>query len=102
MIGRVVVEFDERPMTSDQRPGLSPKCTKSSITPPISDCDRAATLEELFREAAIGLFSLIVTNLDDVQPREQVKFELARREGQCDYLLFDWLNELLFTFDRED
>jgi SHS2 domain-containing protein len=60
---------------------------------------RAATLDELFHDGAMGLFSLIVTNLDEVEPREQVEFELPLREGEYDYLLFDWLNELLYTFD---
>jgi protein archease len=60
---------------------------------------RAATLEELFLEAAIGIFSLIVTNLDEVQPREKTEFELPLRDKQYDYLLFDWLSELLYTFD---
>lgn len=60
---------------------------------------KAATLEELFREAAEALFSLIVTNLQDVESRQRLSFGLALRDSQYDYLLFDWLNELLFTFD---
>jgi SHS2 domain-containing protein len=58
---------------------------------------RAPNPPELFAEAGRGLFSLIVTNLDDVRPAEQVAVEI---EGtQLDYLLFDWLNELLFLFE---
>jgi SHS2 domain-containing protein len=60
---------------------------------------RAATLDDLFGDAATGLFTLIVANLDDVQSREEVTFALAAGAGEYDYLLFDWLNELLFTFD---
>jgi SHS2 domain-containing protein len=60
---------------------------------------RAATLDDLFADAAAGLFTLIVTNLDEVQPRETVNFSLTGTAREYDYLLFDWLNELLFTFD---
>jgi SHS2 domain-containing protein len=60
---------------------------------------RAATLEDLFCEAAAGLFSLIVSNLEVVQPRQEIIIALPARDGETDYLLFDWLNELLFIFD---
>jgi SHS2 domain-containing protein len=57
---------------------------------------RAADLETLFADAARGLFSMIV-NLDQVQPVEQVSFEI---EGKVsDLLLFDWLSELLYTYE---
>jgi SHS2 domain-containing protein len=61
---------------------------------------KAATLEELFCEAATGLFGLIVANLADVRMSEEVAFDLED-SGDRDYLLFDWLNELLFTFDSQ-
>lgn len=58
---------------------------------------RAATLNELFAEAAVGLFSVIVANLDAVRPVQEITFQI---EGsQLDDLLFDWLAELLFTLD---
>jgi len=60
---------------------------------------KAATLEELFREGAEALFSLIVANLQTIEPRQQLSFSVALRDREYDYLLFDWLNELLFTFD---
>ncbi len=60
---------------------------------------RAASEEELFAEAARGLFSMIVPELDSVQPTQTRKFEIAGRER--DYLFFDWLNELLYVFDTE-
>ncbi len=58
---------------------------------------RAAELNELFTEAARGLFGLIIENLSDVKPAqtEQIHVEGNQRE----YLLFDWLNELLYRFD---
>ena len=58
---------------------------------------RAATREELFADAGRALCSLIAANLGDVRPVEKVEFRL---EGDDDeYLLFDWLNELLFTYE---
>ena len=62
---------------------------------------QAKTLEELFCEAGAGLFSLIVANPDAVRCGERVDFAIAARVGEIDYLLFDWLNELLFTFDSK-
>ncbi len=57
----------------------------------------AATRDELFVEAARGLTSLLVENADDVRPEQS---ETIRVVGtQLDYLLFDWLNELLFRFE---
>jgi SHS2 domain-containing protein len=60
---------------------------------------QAATLEELFCEAAAGLFSLIVENLDDVRQTEAIEIELPRQGDAFDFLLFDWLNNLLYRFD---
>ena len=57
----------------------------------------AETLEELFVEAARGLTSLLVENSDDVRGTVEESFSLTGRE--IDYLLFDWLNELLFRFE---
>jgi SHS2 domain-containing protein len=57
--------------------------------------DRSA----LFAEAARALFSLVVVNLDAVQAVEQRHYELAGEQDE--YLLFDWLNELLYTFETE-
>ncbi|HVT28166.1 MAG TPA: archease [Lacipirellulaceae bacterium] len=58
---------------------------------------RAPDLNTLFAEAAQGFFSLIVTNLEDVQPKIDVNFDVE--SGDLAYLLADWLNELLFTFE---
>ena len=57
----------------------------------------AGTLEELFVEAARGLTSLLVENVADVRPTLTETIQLAGTE--TDYLLFDWLNELLFRFE---
>src|SRR5258708_4589167 len=57
----------------------------------------APDLPGLFCEAARGLFSIIVANLDDVACRQQQRFEISGQRH--DELLFDWLNELLYTFE---
>jgi SHS2 domain-containing protein len=58
---------------------------------------RAATLDELFADAACGLFSMIVPSLDTVRPLQAVEFRIAG--DPTDLLLFDWLNELLYTYE---
>lgn len=59
---------------------------------------RAADLETLFAEAGRGLVSLIV-DVASVEPRQEAAFRIEGRER--DYLLFDWLNELLFAFEKD-
>jgi SHS2 domain-containing protein len=59
----------------------------------------AADLEMLFADAARGLFSVIVANLDEVQPVQEK--QLCVPGAARDYLLFDWLSELLYTFETE-
>ncbi len=57
---------------------------------------RSSDLDGLFEEAAVALFSMIVTNLDQVRPVEQTTFKI---EGdRQDDLLRDWLGELLYAF----
>jgi SHS2 domain-containing protein len=58
---------------------------------------RAPGLDTLFAEAAACLFSAIVDDLGTVRPAQRldVKIDGADRE----YLLFDWLRELLYLFD---
>ena len=60
---------------------------------------RAPDLDTLFAEAARGLFSLIVENLDGVRPVRVVTYHVQGQDRE--YLLFDWLNEILFTFDTQ-
>jgi SHS2 domain-containing protein len=60
---------------------------------------RAATRETLFVEAAHGLFSIVVANPDQITP---LLTKELRVEGlELDYLMFDWLNELLYTLETE-
>jgi SHS2 domain-containing protein len=58
---------------------------------------RAPDLDTLFAEAAACLFSVIVEDIGTVRPLQsiEVKIDGAERE----YLLFDWLRELLYCFD---
>jgi SHS2 domain-containing protein len=58
---------------------------------------RAADLDTLFEEAAKALFAAIVEDPAVVEEREQVTVELESDDYA--YLLFDWLNELLYHFD---
>jgi SHS2 domain-containing protein len=60
---------------------------------------RAATLDELFVEAAEALFEVIVADLHSVTPTQQVGVTLSADD--VDYLLFDWLRTLLYHFDAE-
>ena len=60
---------------------------------------RGKDLDTLFAEAGRGFFSVIVANLAEVGPTEKISF---RVEGQApDYLLVDFLSELLFIFDTQ-
>ncbi len=59
----------------------------------------ADSLQKLFADAAYGFFSIIVENIEEVHAVQEKNFQL--KGGQYDYLLFDWLNELLYTFETE-
>ncbi len=54
------------------------------------------SLEELFSNSALGLYSL-VTDLSGVKPTESVDIKVNRES--LDGLLVGWLNELIFRFD---
>ena len=58
---------------------------------------QAADLDELFAEAGLGFFSMIVENLDEVRATCTAEIRIEGRDRV--YLLFDWLHELLVTFD---
>jgi SHS2 domain-containing protein len=58
---------------------------------------QAADLNSLFAEAGRALFSVIAHNLDDVRAVETIEFQIEGHE--TDFLLIDWLGELLFTFE---
>src|SRR5688572_5474169 len=60
---------------------------------------RAADLDALFVEAAQALFSAVVEDLSTVQPVKRIDIQLANDDRE--YLLFDWLRELLYHFDAE-
>ncbi len=60
---------------------------------------RAPDLDTLLAEAAAGLFSMIVANLDAVRPVQERSLRVARTRN--DDLLFDWLSELLYLFDTK-
>ena len=60
---------------------------------------RASELEQLFAEAARGLLNVLVANPAEVRPVQERGVVV---EGSAaDYLLFDWLTELLYLFDTE-
>jgi SHS2 domain-containing protein len=59
----------------------------------------AATLEELLAEAARGLLAMLVANPESVRPLQEKTFVVEASEPE--YLMFDWLNELLFLFESE-
>jgi SHS2 domain-containing protein len=60
---------------------------------------RAPDLNSLFADAARGLCAMVVENPDDVRPVASRTIEIAGT-GR-DYLLFDWLNELLYLCDTQ-
>ena len=60
---------------------------------------RAAVLDTLFTEAAEALFTAAVEDLATVQPVQRHELKLAPDDRT--YLLFDWLNELLYQFDTK-
>ena len=57
------------------------------------------SLDALFAEAGECLFAAIVEDLADVRPEIAQAFEIAGTDR--DYLLFDWLRELLYRFDAD-
>src|SRR5687768_6814869 len=60
---------------------------------------RAPDLDTLFAGAAACLFSAIVEDPAAVRPEVEQKLELSGTDRE--YLLFDWLRELLYRFDAE-
>ncbi len=60
----------------------------------------ADDLPTLFAEAGQGLFAMLLGEAADVQPVRSVSFRVEGKE--LDYLLLDWLNELLFTFESQN
>lgn len=60
---------------------------------------RAADLNALFAEAARALFATLVEDLDAIAPRQRLDVSISGSDRE--YLLFDWLKELLYRFDAE-
>lgn len=60
---------------------------------------RGATLEELFANAAIALFALMV-DLAGVKEKEERRIEVAAQDW--DGLLVRWLSELLYYVDADE
>ncbi len=60
---------------------------------------RAHDLPTLFAEAARGLFATIVENPDAIGLVETQNVQLTG--DAIDYLIFDWLQELIFLFDTQ-
>jgi SHS2 domain-containing protein len=60
---------------------------------------RSADLNGLFAEAASALFAAVVDGLETVRPAQQVDVVIGGTE--LDFLLFDWLRELLYRFDAD-
>jgi SHS2 domain-containing protein len=58
------------------------------------------TLERLFENAAYGLCSMLVRDLDSVTPTAEVPVELESLNN--DDLLVEWLNDRLYRFDAFD
>jgi SHS2 domain-containing protein len=60
---------------------------------------RATDVNCLFAESARALFSTIVENLDAVQDIQRVDLRIPGDDRE--FLLFDWMRELLYRFDGE-
>jgi SHS2 domain-containing protein len=60
---------------------------------------RAPGLDGLFVEAAQALFAAILEDPNAAQPRQRIDVHVEGDERE--YLLFDWLRELLYRFDAE-
>jgi SHS2 domain-containing protein len=59
----------------------------------------APTLDALFAEMAASLVSAMVEDPASVQPAQEVRIELAGDNRE--FLLFDWLKELLLRFETD-
>ncbi len=57
----------------------------------------ADSLAELFSESARALTAQIIENFDEIEARESVVIE--KSSDSIDYLLFDWLTELLYQYE---
>jgi SHS2 domain-containing protein len=60
---------------------------------------RAADLDTLLVEMARALMAVLVENSDAVRPEQPVRIDIAGDDRE--YLLFDWLKELLTRFELD-
>ena len=60
---------------------------------------QAVTLDELFVDAARGLTAMFLADANTLRAVEVRTFTLSGESNE--YLLFDWLSELLFAFESE-
>lgn len=60
---------------------------------------RSHSLPELFSEAGIALYELIVENMGDV--KSLVSRHICISQTVLELMFFDWLNELLYLSDSE-
>jgi SHS2 domain-containing protein len=60
---------------------------------------RAAELNALFAEAAECLFSAVLEDIGSVKAEKAVTLEIAGTDRE--FLLFDWLRDLLLRFDAD-
>jgi SHS2 domain-containing protein len=60
---------------------------------------RAADLNSLFAEAAECLFSAVLEDIGSVKPAISVELEIAGTDRE--FLLFDWLRDLLMRCDED-
>lgn len=59
----------------------------------------ATDLDGLFRDAAIGLFAMIAEPAPHGRSAKRLSFEIAGERR--DFMLVDWLSELLYVFETE-
>src|SRR5258708_6182234 len=68
-------------------------------TPGLGLRSRAADLDTLFARAGLALFAAILEDVNTVRPAGGVIVEIVGDDRE--YLLFDWLKELLYRFEGE-
>jgi SHS2 domain-containing protein len=61
----------------------------------------APDLLALLADAGRGLCAMLVDNPEDVRPDVGEQLHVAGSASAADYLLFDWLNELLHRFESD-
>lgn len=59
----------------------------------------APDLSGLLAESGRGLCSILVDNIEDVRPEREIDVEVEGTDRE--YLLFDWLSELLYLYETE-